>query len=65
MKFTELKDKTVKELQDMLPVLAQESMNLRFRKQVADLEDISRMKKVKRQVARVKMLLHRHQVGCN
>lgn len=64
MNFSELKDKTAKELQDMLPVLAQESMNLRFRKQVSDLDDTSRLKKVRKQVARIKMLLHKEQLGC-
>lgn len=63
MNFSELKDKTAKELQDKLPLLAQESMNLRFRKQLMELTDTSQLKKVRKQVARIKTLLHQKELG--
>ena len=63
MAIIELKDKTVKELQDELPNLAMSAMNLRFRKQIGELADTSQLKKVRRQAARIKTILHNKKVG--
>ncbi len=63
MAISELKDKTVKELQDELPKLAMSAMNLRFRKRLAELTDTSQLKKVRRQVALIKTILHQKKMS--
>jgi|GEM_PF-3536285 ribosomal protein L29 len=57
MTINELKAKTVKELNELLASFSQELMNLRFRKQLMEVKDTSQFKKIRQNVARIKMLL--------
>ena len=53
MKIDELKNKTIDQLKSILIDLKKESFNLRFQKANGQLENTSRVKVVKRSVARV------------
>lgn len=53
MKANELKDKSLDELQDELLGLKKEQFNLRFQKATGQLENSSRVRKVRRDIARV------------
>ena len=53
MKIDELKNKTIDQLKSILIELKKESFNLRFQKANGQLENTSRVKVVKRSVARV------------
>ncbi len=58
MKYSELKQKSNEELVKQLDLNKKELMNLRFQKQLGELTDTSRLKKVKRDVARIKTLFN-------
>lgn len=58
MKIEELRGKTKDELGTLLLNLKKESFNLRFQKASGELEKTSRMREVKRTVARIKTLLN-------
>jgi large subunit ribosomal protein L29 len=58
MDATELRNKTPDELRDRLVALKKEAFNLRFRKATNQLENTSRMRAVKRDVARVMTVLN-------
>ena len=58
MKVGELKDKTVEQLQRSLKDLKKEAFNLRFQKANGQLENTSRVRVVRRGVARVLTLLN-------
>ena len=58
MKVGELKDKTVEQLQSSLKDLKKEAFNLRFQKANGQLENTSRVRVVRRGVARVLTLLN-------
>lgn len=58
MAKVDLKSKTKDELEAMLEKLCKEKMNLRFQKSMGQLEKPSRVKVVRRDVARVKTLLN-------
>ena len=58
MKVGELKDKTVEQLQSLLKDLKKEAFNLRFQKANGQLENTSRVRVVRRGVARVLTLLN-------
>ncbi|MGL1921557.1 MAG: 50S ribosomal protein L29 [Hyphomicrobiales bacterium] len=53
MKANELKDKSLDELQDELLGLKKEQFNLRFQKATGQLEKPSRVREVRRDIARV------------
>lgn len=53
MKANELKDKSLDELQDTLLGLKKEQFNLRFQKATGQLEKPSRVREVRRDIARV------------
>ena len=53
MKISELKGKTVDQLNDLLVNLKKEAFNLRFQKTTGELENTSQVRKVRRDVARV------------
>ena len=53
MKIDELKNKTIDQLKSILIDLKKEAFNLRFQKANGQLENTSRVKVVKRSVARV------------
>ena len=57
MKINELKNKTIDQLKSILIDLKKESFNLRFQKANGQLENTSRVKVVKRSVARVLTLI--------
>ena len=58
MKIDELKNKTIDQLKSILIDLKKESFNLRFQKANGQLENTSRVKLVKRSVARVLTLIN-------
>lgn len=58
MKANELHDKTPDQLRDELVKLKKEAFNLRFQQATGQLENPSRLRSVKRDVARVKTVLN-------
>jgi large subunit ribosomal protein L29 len=58
MKIDELKNKSIDQLKSILIDLKKESFNLRFQKANGQLENTSRVKVVKRSVARVLTLIN-------
>ena len=58
MNATELKEKTLDQLQEMLADLKKEEFNLRFQAATNQLENTSRMRSVKKDVARVKTIIN-------
>lgn len=58
MNAVELRDKTPDELKDQLANLKKEAFNLRFQQATSQLENTSRMRIVRRDVARVKTILN-------
>ena len=54
----DLHNKTLDELEAMLNTSKKESMNLRFQKSMGQLEKPSRIKIVRKEIARIKTLLH-------
>ncbi len=58
MKISELRGKTVDQLNDLLGELKRESLNLRFQKVTGELEKTSRIREVRRSAAQVKTLLN-------
>ena len=58
MSKLELKNKTKDELETMLEKFSKERMNLRFQKSMGQLEKPSRVKVVRKDIARVKTLLN-------
>ena len=58
MNATELKEKTLDQLQEMLADLKKEAFNLRFQAATNQLENTSRMRSVKKDVARVKTIIN-------
>lgn len=58
MNATELREKTPDQLRDMLKDLKKEAFNLRFQAATAQMENTSRVRKVRRDVARVMTILN-------
>ena len=58
MPKTDLHNKTVDELEAMLNTFMKESMNLRFQKSMGQLEKPSRVKVVRKEIARINTLLN-------
>ncbi len=58
MKASDLRTKTVDELTDSLMNLRKERFNLRFQKASGQLENTARARQVRRDIARVKTILH-------
>jgi len=56
MKATEVRDKTVDELEDELIKLKKEQFNLRFQTATGQLENTARVRQVRRDIARVKTI---------
>ncbi len=57
MKASELKDKTVKELNEQLLAFKEEQFNLKMQKSMGQLENTSKLKEVRKNIARVKTLI--------
>ena len=58
MQADELKTKTPDQLRDSLVALKKEAFNLRFQQATGQLENTSRMRAVRRDVARIKTVLN-------
>ncbi|MGF1446906.1 MAG: 50S ribosomal protein L29 [Pikeienuella sp.] len=58
MKAIDLRDKTPDQLRDELEALKKEAFNLRFQAATGQLENTSRVRAVRRDVARVKTILN-------
>ncbi len=56
MKAMEVRDMTPDQLDDELLKLKKEQFNLRFQKATGQIEDTSRIKKVRRDIARIKTI---------
>lgn len=63
MKIAELKAKTADQLKSLLVDLKKEAFNLRFQTVTGELENTSRIKEVRRTIARVKTLLNEKVAG--
>jgi len=63
MDAKELRDKTLDQLRDELTSLKKEAFNLRFQQATNQLENTSRMRTVRRDVARVKTILNEKAVA--
>ena len=57
MKVSDVRAKTVDELKDELEKLKKEQFNLRFQRATQQLESSSRVRQVRREIARVKTVL--------
>ena len=58
MKASDLRAKTVDQLQDQLVQLKKEQFNLRFQKATGQLEGTARVRQVRRDIARIRTVLH-------
>ncbi len=61
MKASDLRVKTQDELKDELMGLHKEQFNLRFQKASGQLENTTRARQVRRDIARIKTILHQMQ----
>jgi len=58
MKIQDLRTKTPDQLRTELTALKKEAFNLRFRKAGGQLENTARVRQVRRDIARIRTLLH-------
>ena len=58
MPKSDLQNKTVDELQTMLNTFLKEGMNLRFQKSMGQIEKPSRIKFVRKEIAKIKTILN-------
>lgn len=58
MKVEDIRQKTPDELKDMLVDLSKEAFNLRFQKASGQLENMSRQRQVRRDMARIKTIVN-------
>ena len=63
MKISEMRDKTLDELKFDLEQLLEEQFNLKFRLTTQPLDDPLRIRKVRRDIARVKTLIREKEAG--
>ena len=63
MKASELRDKTLDQLDDELVKLKKEQFNLRFQKASGQLENVARVRQVRRDIARIKTVVRTKSVG--
>ena len=63
MKASEYRERTLEELQQTELDLRQDIFNLRFQHATGQLDDVSRLKQAKRNLARVKTILQEHAMG--
>ena len=61
MKAADLRTRSVDELKDSLLGLRREAFNLRFQKASGQLENTARVRQVRRDIARIKTVLHKMQ----
>ena len=58
MKAEDIRQKTPDELKDLLVNLTKEAFNLRFQKASGQLENLSRERQVRRDIARIKTIVN-------
>ena len=58
MKAEDIRQKTPDELKDLLVNLSKEAFNLRFQKASGQLENLSRERQVRRDIARIKTIVN-------
>ncbi|MBW2701326.1 MAG: 50S ribosomal protein L29 [Deltaproteobacteria bacterium] len=63
MKASEYRERTFEELRHMADDLKQDVFNLRFQHATGQLDDVSRITQVKRDLARVKTLVREHELN--
>ena len=63
MKPSELRDKTLDQLDDDLVKLKKEQFNLRFQKASGQLENVARVRQVRRDIARIKTVARQKSLG--
>ena len=63
MKAAELKDKSLDQLDDELVKLKKEQFNLRFQKASGQLENVARVRLVRRDIARIKTVARQKSLG--
>ena len=63
MKASELKDKSLDQLDDELVKLKKEQFNLRFQKASGQLENVARVRQVRRDIARIKTVARQKSFG--
>ncbi len=63
MKASELRDLTTDQLDDELAKLKKEQFNLRFQKASGQLENVARIRQVRRDIARIKTIARQKSVG--
>jgi large subunit ribosomal protein L29 len=63
MKASELRDKTLDQLDDELVKLKKEQFNLRFQKASGQLENVARVRQVRRDIARIKTVTRQKSLG--
>ena len=63
MKASELREKTLDLLDDELVKLKKEQFNLRFQKASGQLENVARVRQVRRDIARIKTVARQKSLG--
>lgn len=63
MKAREYRERTLEELRQMSEDLKQDVFNLRFQHATGQLDDISRLRQTKRNLARVETIIREHELG--
>ncbi|HOX45139.1 MAG TPA: 50S ribosomal protein L29 [Myxococcota bacterium] len=63
MKATEYRERTLEELNLMLRDLQQDIFNLRFQHATGQLDNISRLRMARRDLARLKTVIREHEIG--
>ena len=63
MKAQEYRERTYEELKQMVSDLRQDLFNLRFQHATGQLDDASRLRQAKRNLARVKTVVREHELG--
>lgn len=63
MKATEYRERTMEELNLMLRDLQQDIFNLRFQHATGQLDNISRLRMARRDLARLKTVIREHEIG--
>ncbi len=63
MKASEMRDKTLDQLDDELVKMKKEQFNLRFQKASGQLENVARVRQVRRDIARGKTVARQKSLG--
>ncbi len=63
LRIAEVRQKTDDELGALLERLARERLNLRFRQASGELENTARAREVRREIARIRTVLHQRRKG--